>query len=364
MDPYIRQLTANAFGNQGMILDYNTAFSMQLGYNTNVAGSSAFSLNSAYTFGSAGASAGYRFIAPADDYLTDVYLSTTGKTGSPGNLTFEMRNQNNATTPGSTVYANTPTVAAVNAFNWLRWTLATPQPVTRNTVYWICVGDPAGAAGTFQALALRAGPTGNPACSVQAFSSTNGWTTGTISSSTISALIVLKYASGRVQGNPIQGIGALGITTIRRGLRFFNITNPIAVDGMAVQGQWGSNDSAQIFIGDAKPLSTPAVDEPAGSSIGTSAGGQVVFFKRPFIMRPGLNYRAVVNAVSSNSPGGQLGANAGANFPDVLKCGQMAFNPMSGLPNIVGTSSSGNAWVDNSVNMYTVSLLVRDLRMR
>lgn len=361
-DPYLSQLVANTFGGQAMNLAYNTAFPWILGYVSNVGGSTGVNLSSAYTFGSAGACAGYRFVSPADDYLTDVYVLATGKTGSPGNLTFEMRNQNNATTPGSTLYVN-GSVASVAAFNWIRWTLSTPQAVARNTMYWICVGDAAGSAGNFQAMALRAGPIGQAACAVQGFSTTNGWTSGTISSAVISAQIVLKFASGRVLGNAIMGIGALGSATIQRGFKISGISVPIAVDGMVSYGGWGSNDTARIFAGNTPPTGTPLLDEPAGSSIGTASTPQTVFFKRPFILRPGYTYRAVLNAVSSAKPGGSLGPFAASAYPDILRCAQIGFSPL-GTPYLVGTSSSSNAWVDDSVTMYNMGLLVRELRMR
>lgn len=362
-DPYLGQVVANAYGGQGLNFAYNNAFAFVLGYVSNIGSSTAVNLNSAYTYRSAGASAGYRFVSPADDYLTDVYVLATGKTGSPGNLTFEMRNQNNSTTPGSTLYVNSTTIAPVAAFNWLRWTLSTPQAVSRNTVYWICVGDPAGAAGAFQAMAVRAGPTGTAACATQGFSTTNGWTTGTISSATTSAQIVLKFASGRVMGNAIMGIGALGSATIQRGFKISGIMAPLAVDGMVSYGGWGSNDTARIFAGNTPPTGTPLLNEPAGSSIGTASTPMTVFFKQPFILRPGYTYRAVLNAVSSAKPGGTLGPYQGSAFPDILKCTQLGYSP-TGTPYLVGTSSSGNAWVDDSVNMYNLGLLVRELRMR
>lgn len=361
LDPYLRQLIGNKFGGLGMRFDVNPLFAMPLGMATPIPGNTNITLSSNYTYNSAGIAVGFKFLVPADDYLTDVYFICTAKTGSPGALRCELRGMLSVNQPSSTLLL-TDNVTPAGAAKWVRWTLSTPQALSRNNGYFVVAGDTAGSAGNSWQIERSPGVSGScQALSVIGCSTTTGWASGNTTGSN-AGCCVLRFASGRVMGQPMSGTGILGNATVKRGLLIAGITAPIYAIGMYMgsSGPFASaSDRGQIYGGSQGSGETPAVaDEPCTAS-GILAAPQLLWFKKPAILLPGMRYRAVVSCANSNSGGGAIQIPGdGASYPDLIN------SLCYGTGKIIGTTSSGGGWADDPINLYGMGLVIQQLRMR
>lgn len=309
------------------------------------------SLNTAFTFGSAGVCRGYRWCSPVTDYLTDFYLLVIGKTGSPGALTLQVRDvsASSALLPGTLLTSDTftPTTTAI----WYRVSFTTPQLLTQGKHYFIVVGDAAGSAGNFWQI-LTSGVTNSE-------SRESNWlhvaSTGGFASAGTAGNMAhggIRYASGLVIGNAVSGSGTPGGTT-PRGIKILGLETDVVIFG-AIIATTTSVVKFQLFKGDAGPNSTPEFEVTWDAT--AILVGSTMF--PPYRLKAGQVYRAVVTVSGASSAPGQWNCNSMAiplQYPEMA-----AMLPEMGR--IMGTiGTANNGWTDTYDTIYRLSLLVREV---
>lgn len=309
------------------------------------------SLNTAYTFGSAGVCRGYRWCSPVTDYLTDFYLYVNSKTGSPGALTIEVRDvsASSALLPGTLLTSDTftPTTTAL----WYRTAFTTPQLLTQGKHYFIVVGDAAGSAGNFWVI-LTSGVTASE-------TRDNNWlhvtSTGGFASAGTAGNMAhggIRYRSGLTIGNVVSGSGS-PFTAQPRGIKVLGTEVDVIIFG-AMIASTASVVKFQLFKGDAGPNSTPEFEVTWDAT--AILVGSTMF--PPYRLKAGQVYRAVITSSAASGAPGQWNCNglaAPLTYPELA-----AMTPEMGrIMGTVGTSNNG--WTDGYDVIYRVSLLVREV---
>lgn len=314
-------------------------------------------LTSAYSFGVSGTLRALRFIMPSTKVLTEIWYATGANTGSPtGALTVELRTSNasNALLPGTLVTSESSTPVASS---WNRVVLTTPQQLTINTMYFIVVGDPAGNATNYYRVFDN---TGGLAATLGGLESrfwapvntTNGFATaGTLIAG--GHIMLLKFSDGTWMGMQNSGGGTPSSNTLKRGIYIDNFETDMEIFGMSV-GSAASWDGVEIFGGNQAPNSSPLYRQTV-----TADNRALLFcyFERPFRMRVGTSYRAVMTFSAASSAPGQIGTANFASSPD----------PTAGMPwgtKLQATiATSGNVWQTGNktlgLSQYAILLMVR-----
>lgn len=212
-------------------------------YTTNSASSQA--LSSAYTYGSAGAALGVRFLATEDTNLSIVYAYFSAINGDPGTIVLQVRDSLNTLKPGSTLLTSesfTPTVG------WNTITLSSPPSLTKGDLYFLVFGDPNGD-GTNNATILFIGGI-KPTELYSAFApitTSNGFSTnGTLQTNNWTG--VLKFGNGDLLGDPFTGVSNYTSNTLERGLYIAGFDTNIGLKGIVIDSADASKiESVKIY---------------------------------------------------------------------------------------------------------------------
>lgn len=307
-------------------------------------------LDSAYTHNSAGDAYGIRFVAPASGSLTDVYVFVTAKTGSPGNLTCELRNYSSGTAsrPGTTAHATQTAAAPASGGKWVRFTFASPYSVTANTLYWIVIGDAAGSGSDFCTV-QTASPLTNAEAGQTVFSpftSAAGFSTnGTNIASYQMPTLCMKIGS-KAYGVPYTTTGSYASSTRKRGWRIEGFTGPVKLRGTWMNSVSNCNGTV-IFVGSAAPGSTPDL------SVGADPNGSSWF--GPYSCAAATNYRVCITFSSSSAGQGYYQIEDYSAFADVQAC---AF-ANGGIYSTIDDGAGG--WTDEKDKLPKGYLVVADL---
>lgn len=202
------------------------------------------SLNSAYTFNSAGAAIGSRFANfPIAKTLNSAYIYITAYGGTAANtndLNFELRNVTSGI-PGSTLHAS-GTLNPASATGWSALT-GLSFSMSQDTAYFAVWGDADGN-GTDFATTLRtlsADATQTTLLDGRAAVTTTGWASG----NTINAAngsIVLGFSDNTAIGNPFGTSAASSSSQNQRGLYVAGFTEQIKILGMLLGAGQATNN--------------------------------------------------------------------------------------------------------------------------
>jgi hypothetical protein len=172
----------------------------------NTVSSSSVLTSNNYAFGVGGNAAGWRIILPQAKTLSSWFYRIQQITGSPGDLTLEIRTDDgtSARPSSTTVLSTTHTPNAAIGWNELG---GLSTSLSADTIYWFIIGDAAGSGGNNRRVStFLAGPgdgTTNPGSMNLVTVTTNGWTTNPAASSG-PPMNVLYFSDGTAWGNPFS----------------------------------------------------------------------------------------------------------------------------------------------------------------
>ena len=261
-------------------------------YTTNSAGSQA--LSSAYTYGSAGAALGVRFLAVADTILSVVYVYIPVISGDYVTLKLEIRNSSNTLKPGSTLLTS-ETFSPVIGWNTI--TLLSPPSLIKGDLYFLVFGDSDGDASNNASVLFRGGiksteiyPAFAPVTSSDGFA-----TNGTLQ--TNNWVGVLKFGNGDLLGDPFTGVSNYTSTTLERGLYITGLDTNIGVQGIVVDSADAANiESVKIYSGSTAPGGTALLTQALTSE--EQRVGVILF---NYLFLANTSYRIVFSFTSATT---------------------------------------------------------------
>lgn len=307
------------------------------------------SLNSAFTFNSAGASMGYRFVAPVTSTLTDFYFYVAAFTGTPGTVTVEVRNVGaSGIVPGTTILATQSVTMDTTAARWNKCTFATPASLTQNTEYWVIIynttATPASNFPALMAYSSHTQPEGNANQTqggmFRPYSTTTGWTA---TNNLGSPICVMKFGDGSVLGNGYsQTKTNYTSNTLERGLKF-TLPFDAKLAGVAIGG--GATISGlKIYKGTTAPGGTTIFSATLAPNAGFAWTNDLLLVRNQL-------YRAVCT-FSANGTGPQYNPMLDySRFADV----QATVFGDGYMSDTIDNGAGG--WTDNADRMPQVSLV-------
>jgi hypothetical protein len=271
--------------------DLNPTKTFVLGPGAGGATRTGLALGSVYSYGVSGASISQRFIAPTSGNLNDVYFFVSAITGTPGNITIELRNWNAASTskPGTTLHASQTVSPGLTANKWIKCTFATPFSVVKGSAYHIVIGDAGWTTGN-TATVLYICPNGNGQemqTHGMGYTSTDGFATAGTSANNRCPM-VLKFADGTLYGTVVTLQVSSANNTRERGIKITGLTDDIIISGVS-SSLTPSYAGFRIYDGNTAPGGTPLY-QAEFSAEGLPSGG---FWFEPFTLRKNNVYRAV-----------------------------------------------------------------------
>jgi hypothetical protein len=263
---------------------------LAFGFSTGIS-RTGLALGSAYTYDSAGAAIGAKFVAPTTGNLTDVYFFVTASLGTPGVTTVELRNiiVGTATIPGTTLHATQTITPGTTAVRWICAHFTTPYSVTKGVLYWIVIGDAGWTTGNTTTIAYKGGPAmGSVGQKMMNYTTADGFhTAGTAVGSILP--LVLKFADGTIFGNPYTTTYQYASSTLERGFKINGLTENIIISGVYPSKDTNKISGLKIYKGTAIPGSTPELTVVFGTG-GTE--GIFAYFT-PFTLIKNTVYRIV-----------------------------------------------------------------------
>lgn len=291
---------------------WNYQYGMRMGFEilTQTAGGSAYdtiNLDSNYTYGSAGDAIGWRYTPAFDKTLNSWFYFVSFQNGSPGALTFEIREDDGSSDPGTTNPLSTTDTPSGLGWNELT---GLSTSLTAGTTYWFIIGDAAGSASDYNRVAKNSTWANNtrqiPSQFLMNLATTAGWTSKFSSNAFKSPIIVLNFSDNTSFGFPFTESS--------------NPTNNDSQKGLYIDGMNVDVDIFGVLFGDTALTTSQFsavniwenTDGPSGTPFATSSNPFVTssgiygaFFTKSYPRLTGSTpYRIVLefSAASSATP--------------------------------------------------------------
>lgn len=278
-------------------------------------------LNSAYTYGSAGACVGWGMLPNLDGKTVQaVNIMISGRTSTPAAMEIEIRDSvgTYASKPGSTLIQSASFTPGSTAYQW--YNCAISQALTFGTEYWICAVDADGAAGAYWGVYDHVSSTNIKEWSIGFAGgvSTNGFSTMT-GRGTRMPQVVVEYTDGTVWGHCLySGATSPGSLTADRGCYtkadFF--PTGAKVFGLGV---------SQTFFGHTFPTTgtnTFKIWEGAtGPSGSPAASGTVAIYVQQATAPSGVGLSTPYSITASNAHRFVVATTTASTVPQYSHCG-------------------------------------------
>ncbi len=267
---------------------------------------------------------GIRYVPMETDNLASVYFFLNAYTGTPGNMTVELRNSSGtATTPGSTVLATVTAVCpSAVALTWIKFTFASPITLTAGTLYWILVYNSDGSPATNFPTLVSNSPMafrGLSYYSYRCYTTANGWGAGTLVGNSVGPT-VLKFA-GRSVGMIWTNTVNSSTNALRRGCKVGPFTAPIYLAQVNFLGQTVSNLTVlEIFDAATPPNGTPLASHTLGAENRLLGG---IWLNPAFLIPVGMAIRVVFSTTGTSASVSSAGSEDLLPPADVLAAGIM-----------------------------------------
>lgn len=304
-------------------------------------------LDSNYVHGTGGDAVEVFFVAPETGNLTTVYFYITAVTGTPGNLTVELRN-NSSSKPGATLHASQS--VSGDSTGWVTCTFDTPYSVTCGTKYWICIGDADGSASHYASVLWKSGyydslDNYRMFCG---YNTTDGNANVTSGYQTIP--FVLKFAGGTIVGVPYT-VGANDTSdTKTRGMKITGLTEDLQIIGVILNCNTVNVSGVKIYSGSAAP------GDSADYTFTGDLSNYGMWFSNIVTLKKNTVYRVAFTHSGANSAPGYYQIEG--TPPDDVKAASVG-----GSGNFIHTISDGGtpaAWVDTDTKFPRMGLIVYD----
>lgn len=310
-------------------------------------------LGSAYTYGSAGAAVGFRFVAPTSGNLNSIYFFVTAILGTPGVTTVELRNCISGTTskPGTTLHA-TQTVSPGTAANkWIKCTFDTPYSVTLGVEYWIVLGDAGWTTGKTASVLYISGALMVVNRTLTPYTTANGFSSAGALSSNAGG-IVFVFADGTITGAPYTANTAYANNNRERGLKIIGLTENLKINGVFFIASASDLTTLKIYKGTTAPGGTTELTVTLAS--GAKDVGAILF--SPFTLLRNTIYRIVLSAGASNTTTPKY-----FEIEDYATGGTDLINCGLGGGTITGTQDDGaGGWTDSPGQLCCMALQIVD----
>jgi hypothetical protein len=330
-----------------------TSGQLALGASGQAQSKTGFALGSAYTYNSAGAAYGFRWVAPVSGNLTDVWFFVTATAGTPGVVTCELRNFNTVTTgkPGASLLASQTITPGTTANKWINVHFASPYSVVIGTPYWLVFGDAGWTTGnttTIDDISIW-GRNYPLAVIAQGWTTTDGYATVQTNVPNTPAM-VLKFADGTLFGNPFTTAAGYTSNTRERGMKILGLTEDLYISGVSLGGPSSNISGLKIYQGTTAPGGTTVLTV----SFPTGAGAHGASYFAPFKLLKNTLYRVVLTYGSSSNNPTYWQIEDFATTTDVT-------NAALGQGTIFETIDNGSGgWTDNIDRLPQMALIFSD----
>jgi hypothetical protein len=319
-------------------------------------------LNSNYTYNSAGDAIGWRVFFPFAKTVSSIFYRINTITGSPGALTFEIRNDNGTQPmrPGSTtLLSTTDTPSATLGWNEIT---GLNTALFADTIYWLVVGDPAGSVSDhYRVNTFFDGPSSNsknPGSFSMVITSTDGFSTAPSAGSATQPSFVLYFSDDTAWGNPLV------VST--------EPTNDADQKGLYIDG-WGVDVRLfAVTFGDGTPTTPTDVkiwvstSGPSGTPFSTS---DIQYNIASATVPAGFGWTQPYPVLAANTPhrividfsGGSGGVPDRLNFGTVNGGGESRMaKAMPGAGEWYWTEENGAVWDDDTEAIPRLGLFIDD----
>lgn len=313
---------------------------------TSSGGSQTHVLNTAYSFGTAANQAcAIRFVSPVTSTLTHAYFFVSASNGSVGNCLCEVRNYSSTTVPAGGAALASENASWVGAVKWMQVAFSSPASVTRGTAYYVVLGNADATPGTnyptIRTSFSGPAPTDSMLGRFRAATSTNGFSTGTLSTSGYSPVCVLKFADGTIIGSPYTASGNYTSNTRRRGMKVNNLDKPLGITTAVWNVVSGTVTSLETYSGTTIPGGTlvRTADTISASASALGASGMP-----ELILSANTVYRLILTYSTSGQTPGFWQIEDSASFADILSAGIAGGK----IHSTISDGGSPEAWIDET----------------
>ena len=314
-------------------------------------------LNSAFTFGSAGACVGFPIFGLDATTLTDFYFFVTGVSGTAANITINAQLRTRTATVGSIVTNGTGSVSTPVANQWHRITFSTPPANDAHTYYLLCLHNAASVPATDFPTICTTGPatTSNNVAAAspqgnRGVTSTNGFVALTDLSNR-NLVYVAKFANGSTFGSVYNTSAADTNNTVWSGLYLPAIGAICDLIGIELGGAAVNNSTFRVYEDGVLPGGTPLASRTLSTYPATSNN-------MAYVQRVSLDgtkaYRFVVQPPSSSTVPGFAESTDFSRFADVQN--SRSFGGFH-------TTSSAGAWVNTESRFSRMRLFLDNFSM-
>lgn len=305
-------------------------------------------ISGAYTFGSAGNAFGLRWTARNTSPLVDVYFFVSAVGGTGGTVTLELRGTSSSTVPNSTIHAST-TVATPTANEWYKATFGSPHTPTRGDVYnVVCSSND----GTNFPTILRGGPSVNELAYqyLGAFTSTNGFSTGSNQATTPCAVLV--HADGTIYGQPYTSAGNDASNSRERGVKILGLDQDTVISAVTSGVNWVNVNSVKIYANGTAPGGTTLQTH----TVSASQLAQSAAMFTPYTLLKNTVYRVVLGFSGGTTAPGLFTIQdyAASGYSAVLD--GVSFKGQYGIIHTIDDGAGG--WTDSDDKYPRMQILV------
>lgn len=345
---------------------WNYQYGMRMGFEqlTLTAGSAAYNtvnLDSNYVYSSAGDAIGWRYTCHESKTLNNWFYFLAAIVGSPSTLTLEIREDDGAGAPGSTVTAtttDTPSVAGWNEKTGLSVSLSA------GTTYWFIAADTGGGATDYFRLAKTSSWASDtrqiPTEFLMGLFTSNGWGTISTTDAFNCSLIVLNFSDGSSFGFPLTESSNPTNNDSQKGLYLDGMDVDVDIYGVLF-GDSGLSSSAfsavNIWANDDGPSGTPFATS-SNPLYGTTTIFGAYFTKSYPRLAVSTPYRIVLDLASASS-----------STPERMGIGTVNGGGESRLrAALMGqggwywTEDDSNSWSDTTIEIPRIFLMIDDFQ--